>query len=228
MQYLLLRAAVTERLYLQAPHHAGRFGEQSRVRHSPGPQRFHLDASTALQRYDGANFITIADYNRVPGSIYYEDICLMEDRKGRIWAGTPDNIRMYDPVTARESVMPVQVGLDVSQQGLSCYNLLEDHHGEIWATTRAGLLQYDPSKKAFLRPAAIPDSICRQMNSGIGEDVHGNLWISGTRNLYMFSKDRKTLYGQYNNTGQVAALNIPASAKDFFRPPRQAVDSGQE
>ncbi|UYQ93373.1 histidine kinase [Chitinophaga horti] len=173
-------------------------------------------ASTALQRYDGTNFITIADYNRVPGNIYYEDICLMEDRKGRIWAGTPDNIRMYDPVTARETLMRVHDSIEIPQQSISCYNMLEDHEGQIWVTTRAGLLWYDDAKRLFRRPPGIPDSISKQMTSAVGEDRHGNLWLSGKQSLYIFSKDRKTLYSQTFNPDRLAALNIPASAKKIF------------
>ncbi|WP_295121995.1 sensor histidine kinase [uncultured Chitinophaga sp.] len=172
-------------------------------------------ASTALQRYDGSNFITIADYNRVPGSIYYEDICLMEDRRGRIWAGTPDNIRMYDPAFAREQIIPVQLEGD-ELEGLSCYNLMEDHDGEIWATTRAGLFWLDAANNRFRQHPALPDSIASQMRSAIAEDAHGNLWISGLRQLFLFSKNRKTVYSSTNNPDQLAVLNIPSSAKKIL------------
>lgn len=179
-------------------------------------------ASTALQRYDGSNFITIADYNRVPGSIYYEDICLVEDRKGRIWAGTPDNIRMYDPESAREQVVPLDKGI-ASIEGLSCYNIIEDHEGQIWATTGAGLLRYDVHRHMFGRPAGLPDSIGMQMQSALAEDRYGNLWISGLKGIYIFSKNRNTIYSRHHNPHHLAALNIPASAKKILSDDRGQV-----
>lgn len=173
-------------------------------------------ASTALQRYDGKQMVTIAQFDRLPGSIFYDDIALYEDQQGRIWMGTPENIRFYDPVTARIKNVPLEAGLQAAGN-INCRAIMQDSQGITWATTRYGLIQLDEKQQVFRKPATIPDSIRVQMNSAIEEDASGRLWISGQYGLYIIGKDRKTIYSRHHNPENIAALNIPASAKKIFR-----------
>jgi ligand-binding sensor domain-containing protein len=172
-------------------------------------------ASTALQRYDGINLVTVASFDKVPGSIYYDDICLCEDNKGRIWMGAPDNIRYYDPATSTISVLKIDIP-PYMQGSLNCSRILQDHAGVIWTTTQEGLLQYDERHKRFIKPANIPEEIRRDMYSTITEDRKGNLWISGRKGIYKLDPARRQLYHAGNNPDNDPVLNIRNSAKRFY------------
>lgn len=173
-------------------------------------------ASTALQRYDGNQLITIAQFDRLPGSIYYNDIALHEDRQGRIWMGTPEDIRYFDPLTARVKDVPLEAGLRATGN-INCHTIVQDSQGTVWATTRNGLVQLDEAKQVFRKPSGIPDSVRSRMNSAIAEDGAGRLWISGQYGLYILGKDRKTIFGYANNPAGISALNIRASARKIFK-----------
>ncbi|HJT73857.1 MAG TPA: two-component regulator propeller domain-containing protein, partial [Chitinophaga sp.] len=169
-------------------------------------------ASTALQRYDGSNLVTIASFDKVPGSIYYDDICLCEDRKGRIWMGAPDNIRYYDPARSAVTVLKIDIQ-PVLQGSLHCSRIIEDHAGTIWATTQEGLLQFDEEKKSFIKPPGIPESLRKLLYSTLIEDAAGNLWISGRNGIYMLDPGRKMLYHADNNPFAHPLLTIRSSVK---------------
>lgn len=183
-------------------------------------QGFIWIAGTALQRYDGQHLVTITGFDRLPGSIFYDDLCLYEDRSGKIWVGGPDNIRVYDPLTAHITTIPLENTLKM-QGDLGCHTIKQDHHGIIWATTSAGLLQLDERYHRFRRAPGIPDSIRLQMNSAMAEDAAGRLWVSGNDGLYILSNNRQEIYSRYNNPQAIAALNIPFSARRLFEDSRQ-------
>ncbi|NIG51878.1 sensor histidine kinase [Chitinophaga sp. Cy-1792] len=172
-------------------------------------------ASTALQRYDGTNLITVANFDKVPGSIYYDDICLCEDKKGRIWMGTPENIRVYDPVTTKVQTLTIA---DKSQvpEGLECSNIIEDRKGIIWASTRDGLFQYNEASQSFHKATILPEPIRAEIQDGILEDEAGNLWLGGRNGLYLLSSDRKRVYHSRNNPQQLPIFNINHSFKKFY------------
>ncbi|WP_291914757.1 sensor histidine kinase [Chitinophaga sp. CB10] len=172
-------------------------------------------ASTALQRYDGTNLITVASFDRVPGSIYYDDICLCEDRSGRIWMGTPDNIRVYDPVTSKVKTIKIPEHTNTAD-GLSCSNVMEDHNGVIWASTTDGLLYYDEKSNAFKKAINIPEPFRKQIKDAIVEDAEGNIWFSGERQAFILSADRSRLYHKDFNPLHIAALNINNSFKKIY------------
>ncbi|NLR65532.1 histidine kinase [Chitinophaga varians] len=172
-------------------------------------------ASTALQRYDGTNLVTMANFDRVPGSIYYDDICLCEDSRGRIWMGTPDNIRVYDPVTMLIRTLKVANRAELPE-GLQCSNIIQDHNGVIWATTRDGLMQFDEASFSFHKAAMIPEADRLEMQDAIMEDESGNLWISGTTHLYILDHDRKQLYSPANNPRHLPVLDIHNSFKKIY------------
>lgn len=172
-------------------------------------------ASTALQRYDGSNLITIASFDKVPGSIYYDDICLCEDRKGRIWMGAPDNIRFYDPVTSKVKVLKMDM-LPAGTGNVYCSHIIQDHAGVIWVTTQEGLYRYDEQSSTFVIPNEVPAAQRAEMYSAIIEDGDGNLWISGRNGIYMLSADRKHLYSKQHNPLQIPLLNTSSSFKQLF------------
>jgi ligand-binding sensor domain-containing protein len=168
-------------------------------------------ASTALQRYDGSNLVTIASFDKVPGSIYYDDICLCEDKQGRIWMGAPDNIRYYDPITSQVKVLKIDV-----PGSLNCSHVLQDHAGTIWLTTQEGLLQYNEKESRFVKPTNINESDRHDMYSAIVEDNKGNLWISGQKGIYLLDAKRQYLYSAANNPSHIPLLEIQSSAKQLF------------
>lgn len=179
-------------------------------------------ASTALQRYDGTNLVTVASFDRVPGSIYYDDICLCEDKKGRIWMGTPDNIRVYDPVT--DQVRALQVAdRDIRPEGLQCSQIVQDHAGVIWATTHDGLLRFNEKAFNFQKAAIIPEADRIQMMDAIMEDDSGNLWISGKHGVYILDRERKNLYSAANNPQHLPVLDIDNTFKKIFTDPHHQI-----
>lgn len=177
-------------------------------------------ASTALQRYDGKQLVTISQFDRLPGSIYYDDIALYEDSKSRIWMGTPENIRMYDPVTAEVKAIPFEAGLQTGRN-IDCHSILQDHKKVLWATTKAGLVYFDEKKQQFCKPPNLPDSARLQMSSAIMEDQEGRLWISGKWEVYLLGKDRKTLYCRTYNPENISALTIHTSVKTLYQDKNQ-------
>ncbi len=179
-------------------------------------------AGTALQRYDGEHFLTITNFDRLPGSMYYEDIALFEDRLGRIWIGTPDNIRMYDPVTASVRAVPIEEGL-LFAGNVGCHAILQDRNGVIWTTTRAGLLMLDSNTNKFRKAPGIPDSIRSQLNSAILEDHEGRLWLSGANSLYLYSANRKEVYSAHHNPARLTALNVRQSIKKLYQDSRHRI-----
>jgi ligand-binding sensor domain-containing protein/two-component sensor histidine kinase len=179
-------------------------------------------ASTALQRYDGINLVTIASFDKVPGSIYYDDICLCEDNKGRIWMGAPDNIRYYDPAASRVIVLKTDIPPSV-QGSLNCSCIIQDHAGVIWATTQEGLLQYNEEKRRFVKPAGIPEAIRCELFSSIIEDKNGNLWISGGKGIYMLDATRKQLYNADHNPIKNPLLSIRSSVRKFYVDKQQRI-----
>ncbi|MBV7532609.1 two-component regulator propeller domain-containing protein [Chitinophaga sp. sic0106] len=172
-------------------------------------------ASTALQRYDGTNLITVASFDRVPGSIYYDDICLCEDRSGRIWMGTPDNIRVYDPVTSKVKTVKIPEHRN-SPEDLSCSHILEDHLGVIWASTNDGLLRYDEKNNVFNKATNIPEHFRQQIHDAIVEDNEGNIWFSGQHQAFILSADRSTLYHKDFNPKRIPVLDIGTSFKKIY------------
>ncbi|WP_169192777.1 two-component regulator propeller domain-containing protein [Chitinophaga sp. Ak27] len=172
-------------------------------------------ASTALQRYDGTNLLTVASFDRVPGSIYYDDICLCEDHQGRIWMGTPDNIRVYDPVTDLVKTLKV-AEKDVRPEGLQCSQIVQDHAGVIWATTHDGLLRFNEKAFNFQKATIIPEADREQMMDAIMEDEAGNLWLSGKHGVYILDRNRKNLYSRVNNPEHLPILDIDNTFKKIF------------
>jgi ligand-binding sensor domain-containing protein/two-component sensor histidine kinase len=172
-------------------------------------------ASTALQRYDGSNLITVASFDKVPGSIYYDDICLCEDRKGRIWMGAPDNIHIYDPATSTAKTLKVEIRPSL-QGNLQCSQIVEDHAGVIWATTQEGLLRFNDSTGSFEKAVFLPEAQRRQMSSAIKEDNEGRLWISGANEIFLLDRQRKNLYSAANNPGQMPVFGIDKSVRKFY------------
>ncbi|WP_321472012.1 two-component regulator propeller domain-containing protein [uncultured Paludibaculum sp.] len=101
--------------------------------------------------------------------------CLLQDRQGRIWAGTDSGLAIIDG----RSITWVH-----RQQGLAdefVTSLTEDAQGRVWASTRAGAL------------AVILDGKARSIGIGQGlpghplfkllDDGQGSFWISTTRGI---------------------------------------------
>lgn len=173
-------------------------------------------ASTALQRFDGNNFNTVANFDRLPGSIFYDDICLVEDNSNHIWIGTPQNVRRYDPVTGKVKVVPLDFK-PTSPRELQCEQIICDHNGVIWGTSEEGLLMYDAKKDQMERAPMVPEDIRCQMNSAIVEDAGGNIWLSGANGVFMLDHQRKTLYSRDYNPQHLPLLNLETSVRKFYR-----------
>jgi ligand-binding sensor domain-containing protein/two-component sensor histidine kinase len=172
-------------------------------------------ASTALQRYDGNNLLTVASFDKVPGSIYYDDICLCEDRKGRIWMGAPDNIHIYDPATGVTKALKADIRPSL-QGNLQCSQIVEDYAGVVWATTQEGLMRFNDSTGIFEKATVIPEDTRREMSSAIIEDNEGRLWISGANGIFLLDRQRRNLYSAANNPAQLPVFSIDKSVRKFY------------
>ncbi|MFB6457439.1 two-component regulator propeller domain-containing protein [Chitinophaga sp. Hz27] len=179
-------------------------------------------ASTALQRYDGTNLITVANFDKVPGSIYYDDICLCEDKKGRIWMGTPENIRVYDPVTTKVTTLKMADNNQLPE-GLECSKIIQDHKGTIWASTRNGLFLYDEPSASFQKATILPEPIRAEIQDGILEDEQGNLWLGGRDGIYLLNSNHTQLYHSGNNPQHLPIFDIHHSIKKFYTDPHHNI-----
>lgn len=174
-------------------------------------------ASTALQRYDGTNFLTVADFNRLPGSLFYEDIYLFEDRDGKIFIGTPINIQVYDPLKGRTKVIPLKMDASNIPVALGCRTFIQDHTGTIFAVSDYGLLEYDSSSNAFFKSKILPTELQPSIQAALMEDNLGQVWMSSKDEMLILSRDRKQIFNAEHNPHHNPVLDIKTSFKQCYQ-----------
>jgi signal transduction histidine kinase/ligand-binding sensor domain-containing protein/DNA-binding response OmpR family regulator len=150
-----------------------------------------------LNRYDGYSFKVFQNDPFQPFSLSDNEVLtIMEDRNGRIWAGTANNgINIYDPERSRFYHLNI-----LESQIITCFTQALD--GAVWAGTANGVYRIIlpdqlPASDAELQSGAKVDAFhWEQVTSQKGvfgnrvEDIHyasdGKIWVSTYRIIGYF------------------------------------------
>jgi len=153
-----------------------------------------------LNRYDGYDFKIFTNDPYDPWSLSSNTIvCLHEDRKGRIWAGTENSgLNVYDKKSGRFLRIQHRPEDATSLSGNRIWAIGEDTLGQMLVGVyKGGLNVISLPESAFYRDSTprirrrpVPGD---QNVAGIALDGQGRSWISGTDKIYRFDPTTMTL-----------------------------------
>lgn len=150
-----------------------------------------------------------ADYVNVDNSLASDWLStIFCDSRGRIWAGSPSGLSVYDPAVGHF------VTYNISNSNLSHSKIsviLEDKAKRVWIGTENGLNLFDESRKNF-RVLTTKDGLVNDFISGIrveeGQDI---LWISTYNGLSRLDYKTGVIKNYLNNSGlQATEFSIGA------------------
>lgn len=138
--------------------------------------------------------------------------CILVDRRGRVWIGTPLGLERFDPATGRFGRVPCRPNPDDPTAyppfdprrrdfvgGSQVFTLIEAPDGRILIGTNERLTVYDPRTDAYLTP--FNDERLRRLPgknyNHLYLDRRGNLWAGGLGSVYKIGPDL-TLRGEYH------------------------------
>ena len=104
---------------------------------------------------------------------------LVNDKQGRLWAGTDAGLCFYDPVSDRFTNLSTIIFPDtLNDQKVS--SLMVDQTGQLWIGTARGINIYDPlrRKMSLFDPPDKNRSLFGKPILGMLEDHSGNIWIA--------------------------------------------------
>ncbi len=141
-----------------------------------------VGTADGLGRYDGARFRTFRHDPSDPGSLGPGMvIALLEDRRGRLWAGHfGGGLSCFDPSTERFRRFQHDPADPHSLSQNDAADLLEDGAGALWVATNGGLNRLDPDTGVFTRflhDAADPESLSGNDVRSLAQDPSGALWV---------------------------------------------------
>lgn len=153
-----------------------------------------------LNRYDGYDFKVFTNDPYDPWSLSSNTIvCLYEDRKGRIWAGTENSgLNVYDKKTGRFLRIQHRPEDATSLSGNRISTIGEDTLGQILVGVYKGGLNVIGLPESFIHSGSAPMIRRKQVPgdqnvTGIALDGQGRSWISGTDKIYRFDPATTTL-----------------------------------
>jgi len=116
---------------------------------------------------------------------------LMQDRKGRIWAGTRHRgAYVFDPATLRADRVPAPAGLAVPEGGLEIASIAEVEPGRIWLSTVGyGIIDVDAASlnvRAITRNPLVLGTLDSNSVFGLYTDHSGVTWIGTSQALDQF------------------------------------------
>ncbi|MFQ5640588.1 MAG: two-component regulator propeller domain-containing protein, partial [bacterium] len=116
-----------------------------------------------------------------------------EDKNGRLWLATPDELMIFDPVRKQYQSIRSQKMNSLSLSSSHLTRLFRDRSGVFWIGTNGyGLNLHDPKADRFFtyrRPRDFVSRIDRFSITALMEDREGNLWISAD---VLYRWDRRT------------------------------------
>ena len=129
--------------------------------------------------------------------------CVIQDKKGFIWAGTKDGLNRFDGYSFK--IFRNIAGDSTSLGNNSVWQLHEDHSGTIWVGTEHGVYAYNPGDETFVHLNGTPKQLVR----AIDEDAQGNLWVIINFKIYCYSlQTRKTTFFADKELELCTALTI--------------------
>ncbi|RMF09733.1 MAG: PAS domain S-box protein, partial [Candidatus Neomarinimicrobiota bacterium] len=113
-------------------------------------------------------------------------LCLMEDRRGRIWIGTEEGLHRYLPDEQHFRHWDHEDGLPNNV----VYRILEDTRGRLWLSTNQGLSCFDPETESFRNFSELDGLPGNEFNRGAAyRDRDGRLFFGGINGLVSFTPD---------------------------------------
>jgi signal transduction histidine kinase/ligand-binding sensor domain-containing protein len=129
----------------------------------------------ALPESDGIEFTHLTIDQGLSNNIVN---CILQDRKGFLWIGTPNGLNRYDGYRFTVyKANPVKAGhlvYDVIE------TLFEDRQGRLWIGTDNGLSRFDQEMDAFTNYRNLPSdpaSLSHNYIHCLGQDSSGLIWV---------------------------------------------------
>lgn len=124
---------------------------------------------------------------------------IFEDRNGDVWVGSCAGIKLYD--RRRHQMIPLfSDNSDYNDNIQSLvFCLFEDSRGRLWAGTESGL--YHLKDKSTFERFTIDHGLTNHNIKGIQEDEQGNLWISTSNGMSVFSPETKAFKNYDDSDG---------------------------
>ena len=164
-----------------------------------------------LFQHDVNNASSISDSNILK---------ILTDKKGNLWIGTGNGINLFN---AKESNFKRYLDADTKKRGVFIQSIFEDADSILWVGTSNGLFKMK-SRNDFTfqktQDQPLPsDQYSEKYFSSICQDVAGNIWTSGNKMIYKFSKNGKILAqfdcsAYFRNTASSEMINTLAIDKD--------------
>ncbi|MCY1720267.1 response regulator [Prolixibacteraceae bacterium Z1-6] len=105
---------------------------------------------------------------------------LLQDSKGRVWAGTYNGLHVYNPKDTSLVIAEDHYQIEGSFSGNIITCLDEDQQGNIWVGTPNGLnkLSENDVNKFSVSIYSEKDGLASNFVKGISHDAKGNIWLS--------------------------------------------------
>ncbi|MDH3208579.1 MAG: PAS domain S-box protein, partial [Gemmatimonadota bacterium] len=142
-----------------------------------------LATPDGLSRFDGYDFVTYRHIEDDPTSLRHNHVwCLLEDREGRLWAGTDGGgLSRLDPASGSFTHFRHDASDLRSLSDDRVRVLFEDRAGNLWAGTNGGgLNRFEPDSSSFTRYRRIagdPNSLSDDQVRSLAQDEAGRIWI---------------------------------------------------
>lgn len=120
-------------------------------------------------------------FQRVPNFLTNDINKIICDADGRMWIGTNNGLKIFDPKTQEFFTYTHQPANPTSLSTNTIYSLTQDRNGIVWIAGN-GLDKYDPHRNIFqhyVHDPANPNSIRENMIWSFCEDDEGKIWIGG-------------------------------------------------
>ncbi|WP_285822016.1 ATP-binding protein [Xylanibacter muris] len=123
-------------------------------------------------------------------------MCMMPDRKGRVWLGTASGVSCFSPADENFKSLGWYSLLD----GIACHSLCETQDGRILIGTDEGLYVYNHNdNKVVGMPGG---EVLKDKTVGyIVEANNGDIWCSTSMGIWQYNKRKKKFIGHVNGNG---------------------------
>jgi diguanylate cyclase (GGDEF)-like protein len=142
---------------------------------------------------------------------------LMQDSRGRIWAGTRHRgAYVLDPATLQAIAVPTPAGVAVPQGGLEIASMAEVQPGRIWlGTVGYGIFDVDAaslSARAITRNPLVPATLDSNAVFALYTDHSGVTWIGTSQALDQFVPPIGDLFTLFGNPARPGGIPTEVTA----------------
>ena len=164
----------------------------------------------------------VTEYNSMQGLSQSVVLCVLQDSKGFIWAGTQDGLNKFDGYNFKVYKHNQLDSNSIANN--SIWNIFEDSHKNLWIGTYGGGLDYyNYEKDVFVHyqhSDVNPNSINGNDVRSIYEDAAGILWIGTKSGLNKFDRKKNKWEDFSKENDQLINQNIsciyPYSEKELW------------